>query len=499
MLPTTEQSKIIEAVKDGKSILINAAAGAAKTTTLLMIAESVPKSALYLTFNKVMSEEAKEKFPEYVDVSTWHSLAYRECGYKLKHKLRRPKGAYKNVLSTGGEIAREFKLKNLVFGDKYLSAAALGYAIKQTLARFEYSDDYVIKNKHISHDVISKFSKNGEIIKSFPLEEYNNIVLSGAIKLWKKRIDPEDDTIIAHDTYLKLFQLSNPIFDQYDIIYSDESQDSSDVMIDILKKQSGCQVVVVGDKNQQIYAFRGSVNAMGKFPHLDTYSLTKSFRFGESVGDVASVVTGSEVNGWEELSTEVVTHVKEVDPMGSTFIYRTNMALLFDACEFISKGYSVNIENDVKRLGSILQSALALRSGNKRFVKAEELSPYNNWEEFEEDCKNQKGELNQILNIVRSGRAMEVIGIASSYKKSASPDIIMTTAHKSKGMEWDRVILAEDFPEPEVGDDGAIILKGEERNLLYVALTRGKRLLKLNTLAESLVGERGMSLEGAAQ
>ena len=54
MLPTTEQSKIIEAVKDGKSILINAAAGAAKTTTLLMIAESVPKSALYLTFNKVM-------------------------------------------------------------------------------------------------------------------------------------------------------------------------------------------------------------------------------------------------------------------------------------------------------------------------------------------------------------------------------------------------------------------------------------------------------------
>lgn len=52
--------------------------------------------------------------------------------------------------------------------------------------------------------------------------------------------------------------------------------------------------------------------------------------------------------------------------------------------------------------------------------------------------------------------------------------IILTTAHKSKGLEWDNVLLMDDF-HPLV-KDGQIIdpsgIEPDEFNLIYVAMTR---------------------------
>lgn len=58
-------------------------------------------------------------------------------------------------------------------------------------------------------------------------------------------------------------------------------------------------------------------------------------------------------------------------------------------------------------------------------------------------------------------------------------DVVFSTAHKSKGMEWDTVALLDDFV-PTLFSAGVTEEQQEERNLLYVAVTRAKRSLVIN-------------------
>ncbi|CAM9553831.1 unnamed protein product [Choristocarpus tenellus] len=66
-------------------------------------------------------------------------------------------------------------------------------------------------------------------------------------------------------------------------------------------------------------------------------------------------------------------------------------------------------------------------------------------------------------------------------------DVILSTVHKAKGLEFDTVVLANDFVDLSTldwsGGRPRIVSGGEaeEVNILYVAVTRAKRRLVLNT------------------
>ena len=87
--PTAEQQAAINKGTDElvSKLKINAGAGAAKTTTLGLIAEEAPVNSLYLAFNKSMVEEAKNRFPGWVEVRTTHGLAYATFGAQIRAKL----------------------------------------------------------------------------------------------------------------------------------------------------------------------------------------------------------------------------------------------------------------------------------------------------------------------------------------------------------------------------------------------------------------------------
>ena len=52
--PTTEQVAAVQAFKTGGAVIISAYAGAGKTSTLQLIAESTSKRGLYLAFNSCL-------------------------------------------------------------------------------------------------------------------------------------------------------------------------------------------------------------------------------------------------------------------------------------------------------------------------------------------------------------------------------------------------------------------------------------------------------------
>lgn len=494
LVPTQEQVTAIEVVKNNQKVKLNAYAGCSKTTTLSMVAHDLCAPSLYLAYNKSMAVEAREKFPEWVRVSTTHALAYAVYGRQLANKLKRPHGAYQNVCGTGGEIARYFKVKGifLTCGES-ITANGIGLAIKETVNRFEYSSDKEISAKHVSPAGIKKVKGK---IDQVELMVYIDLVKKHAEMLWALRTNLNSNILATHDTYLKQYQLSEPDLSGYDVLYLDEGQDTNECVLDIVMRQTKPKIVVVGDEFQQIYQWRGSVNAMGKLPFVES-KLSQSFRFGQAIADLANVVLSqngivTNIRGWEQCESTATYYHEQGEIEGCyTLLYRTNMMLVLDAVEFIQKGRKVNLEIDVSDFVKLLESAVELKNGNMKGVKHEEMLPYESWADFYKEVSGTGGELGRVFNIIDSGDVFKVLGMLRMQHNTDHPEMILTTAHKSKGREWDVVFLASDFPSNWNNKGEWVGLRDEERNLLYVAVTRARKHLIYNDTVRELIERDG--------
>lgn len=491
LVPTDEQNKVCEMSKLHKMMKISAYAGAAKTSTLCMVADGLVVPSLMLTFNKSLAEEAKERFPSWVECRTTHSLAYQHFGAPMQKKLKRPVGAYKNVAGTGTEIAKYFKTGDFIYqlkgeyDTRRLKAGGVGVAIKETVAKFEQSADNEMSYKHVSVSPCDSMLLRDEAA----MRSFKYLVLGAAQKLWALRIDLRSDVLATHDTYLKLYQLSKPDLSKYEILYLDECQDVNEVVLDIFLQQIGrCRLYAVGDGFQNIYSWRGAVNAMMQLDWPEA-SLSKSFRFGQAIGDLADIILAdngviqTSVKGWEKLNTEVMPKYdvpQEVWNGPYTMLFRTNGALIFEAVELMERGKRVNLEIDVSDFTKLLDSAVELERGNLAKVKHESLIQFASWKEMQVEAEIVQGELLRVFNMVENKSVYKVLGVLGKHRNYDNPDVILTTAHKAKGREWDVVILADDFPSPYNKQGEWVGLQDMERNLLYVAVTRTKKLLGYN-------------------
>ena len=70
----------------------------------------------------------------------------------------------------------------------------------------------------------------------------------------------------------------------------------------------------------------------------------------------------------------------------------------------------------------------------------------------------------------------------NTVEHESEADYTVSTAHRSKGLEWENVALCNDFPD-------VFALEGDEYddelNLLYVAATRAKKTLVINYIVEA--------------
>ncbi|UPW37420.1 putative UvrD-type helicase [Escherichia phage vB_EcoM_ESCO8] len=490
--PTEEQTAIKEAFPDHRFLTIQAKSGSGKTSTLYLLANSTEDRILYLAFNKSMAEEARRKMPLNVECRTLHSICYQFLDHRLRAKLSRPEGQYVNVAGTGSEIAKKFKINNLIDkrGKTLLTRAMIGLMIKQTVGKFEFSDDPFISRKHFPSVHLADIKRKG-------INEHKLIteVVKYAKQLWRERIDPNTDTLMTHDTYVKLFELSGADLG-YDIIFGDEFQDVNPAFLSILRNaKSAKQVVVVGDEYQSIYQFRGSQNMMKE---TSTYGaelpLTACFRFGPKVANIANMILSDKEplrhplvgKGFDTVvgsyKSDVVDYTKPY-----TIIFRKNLTLLMEAMDRIADGEEIIINVDTRDFISMVDSVNALRRGDIEKVKHETVLPYADWNEFVE-CAEADPDAKRLLNIVVSGKANTIAHTLRTHRNSPTAKVTLTTAHKSKGLEWDQVIVANDFPSNYDKKTGEWIgLEEAERNLLYVAHTRCVKCLQWNTTVQEII------------
>ncbi len=485
MTPTEQQQHCIIKATLEKILKMEACAGAGKTSTLNLIATALPEQSLYMAFNKVTALEATGKFPKYVECRTTHSLAHEVYGRALQHKLKRPTGKYVNVAGTGSEIAKYYKLRSVESEVATVTTAnAIGLYVRKTVERFEQSADFELEIKHMP-----KFDMEKAIAADPSIVSY---VFTMAKRLWKDRIDSGSVVLATHDTYLKLFQLSKPNL-PYNIIYLDEAQDTTPCVLDIFMRQAGhAKLILVGDRRQAIYAWRGATNAMASV-HCESAPLSKSFRYGNGIAEVATKVLHNDmiISGRDDLDSIIgLGVVDRTKP--HMCLFRTNSLLLTEAVSALDRGEKIKIEIDVRDFVKLLESAQALHADDMRNVKHEMMLPYPSWYSFLAEVKEiNGGELPRVAKIVDSGSASHIIAVLHSYIAPEDAIATYTTAHKAKGREADQVVLADDF--------GSNYKKGEwigmpehDENLLYVAVTRAQRVLQINTTVAEILDKHGV-------
>jgi F-box protein 18 (helicase) len=148
----------------------------------------------------------------------------------------------------------------------------------------------------------------------------------------------EHELNLPHDGYLKLYQMEKPVLRGFDLIAVDEAQDLNPCTFDIVCRQS-VPVVMVGDAAQAIYSFRGSTNALTLFEADERLPLTRSFRFGRGIAQLANALLGHFRHGFDQplVGAGAPQRTRFTVDTGKAFavIARTNAVVFEEAVAFL--------------------------------------------------------------------------------------------------------------------------------------------------------------------
>lgn len=478
---TKEQQDCVAAAKLGEDLKTKAFAGSGKTSTLVEIAKALPdKRILYLCFNKSIQEEAAEKFPDNVDCRTAHSLAFKRFVYVIKNRTSNssPKLNIPNII----------KYESIDIKYDY-SQQEIARKVLKLLKRFFCSNYFDSFLKPKPKDVEEELKKDKKIEEQRAIE-VDQYVHEIAYDYWINCMKKDSDLPINHDVYLKKFQLSKPdLSSLYDVILFDECQDANPVLLDILLNQT-CQIIYVGDAHQQIYAWRGAINAFDNIEGVEHY-LSQSFRFGNSLAELANKILAikgetQQLKGFDELETKIVQKME----LPYTSLCRTNGKAIEVILENLDKDIHL-VGNNLKYTFSLLNDACSLYEGKHEDIKDPLIRSYKSWDslvaEYKED-EEKDPNFTLMVNFVekyeRNLRPTLIKFQNASYVKEKDADIIVSTVHKAKGREWDNVVIENDFKlSEELLNEKEIVEKDkidfEELNLLYVAITRAQKQIRL--------------------
>lgn len=488
---TYEQATAIDNARLGKSFKVIAYAGTGKTTTLQMISEAMPqRRGMYLAFNKSIASEAQQKFHRNVDCRTFHSLAFRSVPRGVTDKLRLPR-------LSPSFLAKEYRLHPItlrrMMGGRYekyvFMPSRLASLVANAVTYFCSTSSQYPAPRHVQAP---------NWLHPDDIEILQKHLYPAVERRWLESIDPQHQAGIGHDIYLKLWALSDPYIPT-DYVLFDEAQDADPIMLGVLLKQKNTQVIYVGDAHQQIYAWRGAINAMQQLP-LPESRLTTSFRFGPEIAHHANAILGAlnekiPLQGNPNKHSQVVNkpHIKKRDAI----LCRTNARAMELLLAGLVQGDRVSLQADHARLNRFVEAASMLKQG-KRVTDVPELAWFNSWHDVHEYCETNEGsDIKPLVKLVDDHGTDELKKALLKISPIDQADYIISTAHKAKGLEWNRVHLEDDYQFKLNDHDYKI--SDEELRLLYVACTRAKESLNIHhiyDLMQKLKHKMPASLRG---
>ncbi|MFG1977005.1 AAA family ATPase [Nonomuraea fuscirosea] len=484
MRPTDEQQAAIDAAKAGKTLTIQAGAGCGKSSTLKEIALAMPgKRILCVVYNASVREELRTKMPKNVTVHTNHSFAMSMVRNRWGRHLNRINGNRQNGKIQANILDQVGPVR--INADTVLSPAARARLAMGAVLAWCKSADTDLRPEHIPTPL--------GIYKREDIERLREVILPIADKARADIRSADGSLTWQHDYYLKMAQLMLARSDRqtlpFDVVMMDECQDVNPVAASLyLDMQTALQRIVVGDSSQAINQWNGCVDILRTFPADQLLFLSKSFRFGPAIAE--------EANKWLTLlGAPLRLHGHE--PVGSTIgpierpdavLCRTNAAAMGNVLDILAKGGSPALVGGGNEIASLAMAAEMLKQGKQ--TDHPDLCAFSNWAELqgyvEIDPLGQ--DLKVFVDLVDSHGVEKIKDAALKVKdaKQAGPgDTIVCTGHRSKGLEFLGVQVANDYrqPNPDAGDTGEPPVNREELMLSYVTVTRAMKRLDRGSLS----------------
>ena len=419
--------------KRGEIIAIKSVAGSGKTTTLLRLAKlHASKRILYIAFNKSLIEEIREKIKvekcANMIPKTFDALV-REI-YIVKNGLDNYQST---VIDLRANVLGEYDA--WFAGRKY---AERDFYVKQYM-QFCNQSDY--------NDIDEYAMENlGEIYPKLR-------------ELWNLSAKHE---LITFASIRKLVQIHRSsigyIDNNYDMIFIDESQDFDAMMLKILLEDTTIPKLFVGDPNQAIYQWKGSINAFERLPPLETISLEfySTFRVGNPACDIirsrfAKCYMISKSMNYTEFRKEI--------PEKYTYLFR-NWRNLLQTAQKTRNVWIHNYKNQIELM--------------KRLHERLKYQKYKGG--GDEEDMGHSDDLPAFLKRLSSWDLKKMIDDISRniVEKKEDADVEMFTIHSYKGLENDVIRIFNDI---DIEKEG---------NLYYVALTRAKKTIIENPRDSSI-------------
>jgi superfamily I DNA/RNA helicase len=513
--PSKYQKEIFKFItKDKKNGLISAVAGSGKTTTLIKALEIIPKdnSVLFLAFNKNISDELKKRVPlnKCIEVRTVHSFGYtiltsvvnpeiNQNKYRLLYQdiITCLKTKDYSILKTKYSfdqinIGYFYEIKNLINDKNLFDITFKSDVLKlSNLGRLHYID-FNTFSVGVSE---LKFLSN---VHSVITEDKQCEIAFYLTKMGMNYMDMIDYTdMIFLPNVLKL---NVP---KYDFVFIDECQDLNTcqrlLMQEAIKPETG-RFIAVGDPKQAIYAFAGadaeSYNKLREIPNTIELPLSETYRCSPEIVNMVKDINSEILPHPKNKKGKVIHDFSHLDiEDGDMVLCRNTFPLVSFCIHLLSKGKKSYI------IGSDIGLSL-INMINKCERKNEEFNMENVFARLHQEKENlidkvmvnnsmNRQEALEQNNVILFNEKVDIIEglsdeiddpiivikkIENIFSDDNKQGISLSTIHKSKGLESERVFILH----PELLPSKNAFLSWEieqENNLKYVAYTRAKTTL----------------------
>lgn len=450
-----------------------------KTFTLCKLAEMTPpiKSSIFLAFNKSIAEELGQRLPRTVKASTLHSCALSSLckAFSLNFALSDSKNF---------NLAKE-KMNFKGVHSKRIPGMIMKICRLYDLMRFNLVQDdveaIISLGERYGEEADENLAKRAIELRMLNKRIADNYFLNGGGgKL------PMDFTDML---YYATQYVHKEDFKQYNVVMVDEIQDLSPLQYQLIKmlKTPRGRLVGVGDEKQAIYGFQGSnldtLNAIKNAPNTVTLPLSMTYRCARDIVDEACKVFPDGIVAAPGAEKGFVGEGAFTDAEEGDFILCRNNAPLVDAfitllrqgkkCTILGKEFGdelvslIDSVEDVWGLEQVLENMISKlqKKGVKSPTKCEAY-----------DKLNEK--VNVLLSLYEYFGDLETVRsrIYDIFVENASRGITLSTIHKSKGLEADRIFFLQPELLPSKYATTELALYAE-KCLQFVAITRARKSL----------------------
>lgn len=515
-----QQQTVIDWAANGRgSGFIEAVAGSGKTTVLIGVSRVMRGYGAFAAFNKKIADEIKRKLSaddeeqRNVRVGTFHSFGFAAWRTAADNpRLRVDERAKSRMMFDACEVPWPLR-----------SAVAIMVSIaKQSVVGVLWQPNDITRWRDIAahFDIMLRVEDDGrsdeDIIDDLAFYAEKCIA-------WSKSIRRDGDpstvpdiarTIIDFDDMIWLPLVENSPMHTYDWVLVDEAQDTNAArrMLAHRMLKPGGRLIAVGDRHQAIYGFTGAdsnaVDLIIREFNCESMPLTVTFRCSQSATRLAQTwvphITAHENNeeGSVERLPSRVYFAREDNPVigengpvaplapGDAILCRNTKPLVSLAFGLIREGVACHVEGrdigkSLDRLASKwkVDSVTALLANLEAYRQRETERLVARDARYAIEALNDR--VDTLMVIAEDCETVQEVRdkidrmFMDTDGGGKAKTVILSTIHKAKGREWDRVfILGWGVYMPSKWARQAWE-REQEGNLHYVAVTRTKRDLIL--------------------